>query len=1693
MKPEQLEQILRIVRDDNPENFFINNPGLAEMGALLFYPKDSQKERGLQLLNKLKDALPNTYRDVLSSLQKYHLTSYYTPKQVIDYQIRMLKVNGFEPATILDPSSGNGAYVQELKAAFPNAKITALEPDLLSHSILAANNRNNPNVETINSTFEDFFLLNREKKEFDLVMTNIPFGDIPINSGHKHEYIQDDKLKNVGNYFNFYAPEITSIGGITSILTSKNFIDRSTYSHFRDAIVQNNNLITANRFNNTLFKSEGTKVVTDLLVYQKARNKDRLSSAEKDFIETTPFFIGDQLLHENLYFHNRTENINGNRAVGVFHQRPDLTITKNQETLEQFINGKIEKVKLRSLEPSKNEIINIRTVEPLPTPKIQDSPKTTEEISNDIQEPVEEKSGAYPPEGIPEPLVLHSAETQDETSLFTNNFNFDDRGNLFFYVNPERTRPVAKKFQEVITDYARLKNDIILLEANSRLDRITGDQIDAKFKDISYQLDTLAFKWQDLNSIQNYVQADAFHTRIKSLTESISKTTGTYGRNTDFTAERFHNLATPGIRLKKTPSPIAKIGKTDTIAEIPGIAYDTPFDMARDLFDTTGRIDEIRIAEKFRTSPTEVLNTGLSEKQFFLQPDSSSVNGYRTVPYFEFSSGDIEGKIDFLTRNDLPYGLNNKKAIDILAEHRNAKLDLKDIKFNFESHFIPERSKEQFLTELLKEPIKINKTQFSSSTNIIFSYEKNSEAHERFSVVQGGKTARGYKKILHNFAENKYPAIYQSIKRPDGSTYSVLNQTATIMAQNKYEELQLHFESFILSNIDIKKTIEDQYYRDFLAEVNVKVPPGWLTFPKTLVHSPYGHQIGGTLYSLTKGTSLMDHKVGMGKTLSMAMLAFKLQQHGRSKRSLLLTLKDIAPQVEEEIRSNFPQFTIHRLTSKQLAPSKIDGTLKYLKKNPQINLIIAEPTHLQKIAKKREYVTAIIGEKIDMIDMDMETAEEYGDVKMSKQIIKGLLKRKGNLEAKLATITKKLDGKKGSVITLSDLNIDSLLVDEAHGFKNISYTTRHQNVSGLNQSVEQTKNLDLEVTIRSIHDRVGDDKNIFFVSGTPILNSVTELYAYQRYLTPRALKDKGISNFDAWASIFLKQTAAIEPDTFGRPRLNSRFRYFTNMPELSKMYHSFTHVVDQKTFATHDLELDQEFVTLEASENFKKLQELTTEFVRTKNQNILYRDPKYSAEELKAATILALTLNRSLLVDPLSQPNVKIDFSEVDQHKIFRLCKDVAQLYESTTPDKGGMLIFSDLNVWKQGEYNTYDTVKKILVDAYNIPGNEIAFMQQAKKTGKGSQLQADVRDGKVRIAIGSTQTMGTGTNIQKRLVGVFHLDIPYSPDKFEQRIGRALRSGNMVAPKYGNKIINRMYGMKNTADIFSYSLNTHKQKFIVQLKDADPNVRTYDDSVPSDKELSYAQMQAALIGDMEAFTLVKLENDLKYLETQKKLFDITKANSFKRIEQIEKSNKDIISQIGELQAFLPHAKPFVLGSDFEKNSNAYKEEVAGPLLSFIKNADTPLSFLRTDDPLEIYRQVNRAIMERSQFHGNRTNQRTIFEMPKIGVHVVMAREFQNHTKTYAYKYGLKFKNIEIFNRLQNKIDDHHIPNHIVKLLQEIPKTIAYKKGDMKYNLRHLDSNRENVKMGFPEGKISKIDTLKKDINGIKRKRGHKI
>ncbi len=981
-----LIRILEAIKTANPGNFYINNGGLAKLGQLLFYPPKGKEKVGHDLLQTIERAFPETSKEILDSLKRYHLTSYYTPKKIIEYKIDLLKKNGFEPSHILEPSAGNGAYVQQLKKAFPKAKITALEPDILSFEILKANNIKSPNVTMLNIPFEEFYLNHAKHGKFDLVMTNIPFGDIPITKAYRHDYLNEPTLKNVGNYFNVYAPKMVRQGGITALITSSAFAERSAYTDFRQRILMENDLLLANRFNTDLFSEEGTKVVSDLLMYRRTTNKNALSESEMQFAETDTIELEGQSFMTNQFFKAHTEQVNGSPKLGFFHNRPGIVIEPDGTALSQFLERQSNNFEVVQIAPPRTTEIVQETVTQAPAPE--------------KEEPMAVPAPELEVGSVP--IELLDNDVKQFTRLFFGSYNFDKKGAVFFYTDPQSVRKVPNKITELVQDYARMRNDLVLLNLNINKGRLSEKDIIQRFQDIDYQLDTFHFKWGPLKGHLIFLKEDHYFEQVRQQFEKKLEGQG-YGKNPEFTLQRFLRLQSVERVAKQIPETSEQLHITPEEKR-----FENPEEIARYQFDQNGIIDLSKIGEAFKTNEKDLLLTGLETRSFFLEPDSQSETGYSTVPYFLFSSGYIRDKIDYVKNNPPPYEIESEKMERALSELLPVKLDLNDIEFNFESHFIPITAKESFLEELINEKVRINVGQFNSTLTLLFPRDYNLEAHERFSVVLHHEVKAGYKRILQHFAENRYPVIFTSYKDSSGKTIRKLDKDATLMAQNLYEELQLHFKSFIEGHQELKVTIEDNYYQAFLADINITVPKNWLTFPETLVYPPYQHQIDSTLFGLTKGSALNDHQVGKGKTLSMAMLGYKLKQHGKSERTMLLTLKSVAPQIEAEIRANFPGLNILRLSSKNMAKSKRPKTLRTIKDNKTIDLIIAEHGHLKQIPKQRNFVLETFEEKIEMIEQDLETAREYGNIKESKKLIKGLVKRKEHLEDKLQATLKKL-------------------------------------------------------------------------------------------------------------------------------------------------------------------------------------------------------------------------------------------------------------------------------------------------------------------------------------------------------------------------------------------------------------------------------------------------------------------------------------------------------------------------------------------------------------------------------------------------------------------------------------------------------------------------------------------------------------
>lgn len=1666
MKKEQLEIILGAIEKDNPNNYYINNNGLSQLGALLFYPKDNQKEQQKELLDLLSVRYPDTHSDILRSLKLYHFTSYYTPKEVIDFQINILKNNGISPKRILEPSAGNGAYVQELKHAFPDAEIVALEPDILSYNILNTNNIHFPKVTCLNTTFEDYYKENRKEPKFDLVISNVPFGQFTISKPFLHPYLESERETNVNLFFNKYASELLNHNGYSFILTSKGFMDNANNSDIRRDILMRNDLISAVRFNNELFKTEKTSVTTDLILYRHNGRKESLSEAENLMVHTGFIELEGQQLPLNNYYKENPKQVHGSYQLGYFNQKPDLTVIPSDKNLGIFL-----------AEHS--------------NPKIPTFQSIKEVLKKNIPEPIKAaiEQTAQPGPVVKRPLaskekyVLTKPERIElETNLYTNSFNLKKDGTPAFFFSPTVFKTVTgRKEIDIVTSYIQVKNQFALLYHNSLENLLVPEELKKGFASLNYEIDRFHFQSGYLADFQKLLALDFYYDTLRTQVETLLPgDTIRAIKNENFSLSYFEGLGTTKSIDNPDRFPLPDYDRITDLEELVYTHYDQKATIEMDfLVERTGLTKDV------------ILERGLKEKIFYYDPkfdDNGKFLEFKTDLYFVAASGHIPNKIEAFKNQALPEGINQKDIIDRLEFIQNPKLDLELIEFNFETFFVPDKARREFLKDLIGEDVQLLTTQSNSSISLVFPRMENKEADIRYSVKKDDVTLFDYKKLLQKFAENKYPTVYRSYKDEHGNTVRVIDKDATLMAHNLYEQVQLEFKSFI-HNSGYKEELENTYYDHFLAEKIMETSPKVLRYANSLTYEPYDHQKAGTLFSLMRGSSLIDHKVGHGKTLTMGMLAYKLSQHSKAEKTFIITLKSVSDQLYKEIKINFPQLNVFLLTDKNFAASKRNQTLEYLKNNTDVDLVIGQHTHLQRIPKDMKYVEHIFNKKLDMIELDLENAKSFG-LKESKKVIKGLVQRQQNLENKLAKkIDKNQKLNQHTEITLSDLGIESIMIDEAHKFKNIGYTTRHNNVSGLNNSADNDTNLDLEISINSIHDRVGADKNIFFFSGTPIKNSVTELYAYQRYLIPNELEQKKISNFDSWASIFLKQSIQAESDVFGNARMHSRFRYYTNMPEISKMYHSFTHISNDQTFKTTILGLKEDFKVLDPTVAYDDLREASRLFGANKDELALFSEKKYSDEALSSSYILALGINRRCLVDPMIEEGLIVNFTEDDQIKINALCEDVAQLYNKTSPHKGVCLIFSDIGVWNaKKSYNTYDTIKNKLQSLFNVPAEQIGFAQEFQSRNRLHEFQEKLRNGDIRIAIGSTATLGTGTNVQRRAVGVFELDIPYSPDASEQRLGRALRKGNEIAQHYGNDIVHRSYGIKNTTDIFSYSLNKHKQLFRNQLKAINQKERIYDDLVEKAENLSYAQKEAALIGDLTAFKLIKLEEDFRKLDTSKKLFDISINNADSRIEKLCETNTNIIGQVAQLQLMAKSLDGIIPNTEFNTPLAEIQQDTLDAYRKHIVTPDFhPFQLLH--DPKDAFEALANTINLKARNFPLKENEVTLFKIGRTGCEFVFKRDYVKLKDAYNYRFGIKGYNQTVYGNPQYRFSENNIPFQMFKVIKNIDDRLKTKKFDIKHNLETISSNKKILGTTFPEVKVLEMKSLEKEIKTLKRQR----
>ena len=839
-----------------------------------------------------------------------------------------------------------------------------------------------------------------------------------------------------------------------------------------------------------------------------------------------------------------------------------------------------------------------------------------------------------------------------------------------------------------------------------------------------------------------------------------------------------------------------------------------------------------------------------------------------------------------------PFIAMSQDSLKALEEARPRRIEFDELDFNFGERWIPTGIYSAYMSHLYETEIKIA---YSSSMDEYScdAPRKNMKIWEEFCV-------RGYYRVydgmslLKHALHNTVPDIKKSIgKDDDGHDIKVPDNEAIQLANTKIDEIRNGFSEWLeAQSPEFKVKLVDLYNDKFNCFVRPQYDGSHQTFPD-LNMKILGDRYGiSSIYQSQKdciwmlkqnGGGICDFEVGCGKTLIMCIAAHEMKRLGLAHKPMIIGLKANVAEIAMTYQSAYPNARILFADEKSF---KADNRVNFFNqiKNNDYDCVIMSHDQFGKIPQSPEMQQQILQAELDTVEENLEVLKQQGH-DISRGMLKGLIKRKENLTAKIATIQYQMEQNKDAVVDFKQMGIDHIFVDESHQFKNLMFNTRHDRVAGLGNSEGSQRALNLLYAIRTIQERTGKDLGATFLSGTTISNSLTELYLLFKYLRPNELERQEIRCFDAWAAIFAKKTTDFEFNVTNHIVQKERFRYFIKVPELAAFYNEITDyrtAEDVGVDRPHKNEILHNIPPTPAQESFI---EKLMKFAESGDATILGRAPLSETEE-KAKMLIATDYARKMALDMrMIDPNAEDD----PNNKASHCAKMIAEYYRRYDAQKGTQFVFSDLGTYKPGEWNVYSEIKRKLIEDYGIPAHEIRFIQECKTERSRKTVIQAMNDGDVRVLFGSTSMLGTGVNAQRRAVCVHELDTPWRPSDLTQREGRAIRAGNEIAKLYAdNKVDVIIYAVEKSLDSYKFNLLHCKATFIDQLKSGALGARTIDEGAMDEKNgMNFSEYMAILSGNTDLLEKAKLEKRIAALESERKSFNKGIGDSRFRLQTI--------------------------------------------------------------------------------------------------------------------------------------------------------------------------------------------------------------
>ena len=823
------------------------------------------------------------------------------------------------------------------------------------------------------------------------------------------------------------------------------------------------------------------------------------------------------------------------------------------------------------------------------------------------------------------------------------------------------------------------------------------------------------------------------------------------------------------------------------------------------------------------------------------------LNGWETAD--EYLSGNVRKKLAAAraAAENAPIFAENVAALE---QAQPKDLSAAEIDVRIGVTWIDPQYYTQFVHELLKPPFYLKKdiqVRYSPATgewNV--SGKSRDSLNNSLAYVTYGTKRRNAYAIIEDSLNLRDTRIYDTVHNPDGTTSRVFNAKETMLAQQKQEQIREAFKDWIWKD-PARRADLCQKYNELYNAIRPRSYNGeHIRFsgmnPEISLRPHQRNAVARMLYG---GNSLLAHCVGAGKTFEIVAAAMESKRLGLAKKSLVVVPNHLTEQWGADFLRLYPGANVLVATKKDFEPANRKKFCSRIATGDYDAVVIGH-SQFEKIPLSPERQKAILQEQIDqVIDGIQEAKAQDGE----RYTIKQLEKSRKNLEARMAKLNDQ--SRKDDVITFEELGVDKLFVDEAHGFKNLFLATKMRNVAGIGQS-EAQKSSDMFAKCRYL-DEITGGRGVVFATGTPVSNSMVELYTMMRYLQYDLLKSSGLEHFDSWAANFGETITALEmaPEGTGF-RSKTRFAKFFNLPELMAMWREAADIQTAEMLR----------LPVPAAE---KITEVTppSDFQRDLVADLGERAEAVRNREVEPRedNMLKITSDgRKLALDQrLSDPTLPDD----PESKVNACVRNVLQVWRDTEEIKGTQLVFCDLSTPKgDGSFNVYDDMKQKLM-AQGVPPEEIAFIHDAKTEVQKAELFAKVRKGQVRVLLGSTAKMGAGTNVQTRLTALHHLDCPWRPADIEQREGRILRQGNM------NQTVKiYKYVTENTFDAYNWSILENKQKFIGQLMSGKNPSRSCEDV--DEAALSYAEVKALASGDPRIIEMTDLDSQVTKLKLLK-------------------------------------------------------------------------------------------------------------------------------------------------------------------------------------------------------------------------------